>query len=333
MLAATVALDTARPISDLARFETERRIEAVEHELHALTIHWDDGRESRFHALWLRDNCPCSACRHPHALERTFVFVDHPEPCITAAVLGPEELVEVTFRAGEEVHRTCFARGWLRAHEAGERGSGTLGWRPKLWTKRLGRELIRIAYREYMETAAGVRGWIEALQRDGIVLLEGVPQEPGKVLEVARRIGPVRATNFGEYYDVQVTAKPNASADTDMGLELHTDLANWREPPDVQLLCCLKSSVQGGESVFADGFRVAERLRDIDPEAFGFLSTRRHAFRFHDQNCDIRTMAPVIEIGPGGAIERVRFNNWLRAATPMPFELVEPLYRALASFW
>jgi len=34
----------------------------------------------RFHAMWLRDNCPCPICRHPHALERRFLLIDQPEP-------------------------------------------------------------------------------------------------------------------------------------------------------------------------------------------------------------------------------------------------------------
>jgi gamma-butyrobetaine dioxygenase len=155
----------------------------------------------------------------------------------------------------------------------------------------------------------------------------------GKVLEVAHRIGPVRASNFGEYYSVVSKPNPNASAYTSMGLELHTDLANWRSPPDVQLLFCLKNTVTGGESVFADGFRVAEDLRNADPQAFRLLSTHAIEYRFHDETCDIRTAARVIETDGDGQITRVRFNNWLRAATAMPEDLVAPMYEALATFW
>ena len=75
-----------------------------------------------------------------------------------------------------------------------------------------------------MQTNAGLRAWIEGARTQGIVLLRGVPQQPGRLLEVARRIGPVRASNFGEYYDIVSMPYPNASAYTSMGLELHTDL-------------------------------------------------------------------------------------------------------------
>src|SRR5204863_8222932 len=139
---------------------------------------------------------------------------------------------------------------------------------------------------DYMQTNAGLRAWIEGVKTQGIVLPRGVPQQPGRLLEVARRIGPVRASNFGEYYDIVSMPYPNASAYTSMGLELHTDLANWHAPPDVQLLFCLKSSVMGGESVFADGFRVAEDLRAADREAFNRPATTEISTGFHDLPCE-----------------------------------------------
>jgi gamma-butyrobetaine dioxygenase len=143
----------------------------------------------------------------------------------------------------------------------------------------------------------------------------------------------VRASNFGEYYDVVSMPNPNASAYTDMGLELHTDLANWRMPPDIQLLCCLKNSVAGGESVFVDGFRIAADLRRSEPATFELLSTTPIDFRFHDQSCDIRTRAPTIELDGAARTLRIRFNNWLRGATTAPEAQLEPLYAALDKFW
>jgi gamma-butyrobetaine dioxygenase len=143
----------------------------------------------------------------------------------------------------------------------------------------------------------------------------------------------VRASNFGEYYDVVSMPNPNASAYTAMGLELHTDLANWRAPPDIQLLSCVKSSVTGGESVFADGFKVAWDLRVSDPGDFALLSTHPVEFRFHDQDCDIRASAPTIELDAQRELRQIRFNNWLRAPIDVPEVLVRPMYDALGRFW
>jgi gamma-butyrobetaine dioxygenase len=197
----------------------------------------------------------------------------------------------------------------------------------------MGECLPTLDYDTYMHTDEGLRKWVEALRTHAIVLLRHVPNQPGKLLEVARRVGPVRGTNFGEYYDVVSMPNPNASAYTSMGLELHTDLANWRSPPDIQLLCCLESSVTGGESMFADGFKVAQDLRLTDPEAYELLGKVPIDFRFHDEACDIRASGPTLALDHEGQLRQVRFNNWLRAPLNVAEHLVEPVYDALEKFW
>jgi gamma-butyrobetaine dioxygenase len=321
-------------MADLAPQQTARTMTGMAYDAQGVTVMWDDGRRSRFHVLWLRDNCACPHCRHPQALERTFTFIDHAVPAITWATLeaNAEEL-EVSFHAGKENHVSRYTKGWLRAHDVSELEARARQAMPLLWDAGMSDRLPCVDYADYMGTKAGLRAWIEAIKTHGIVLLRGVPQESGRLLAVAHRIGPVRASNFGEYYDVVSMPTPNASAYTPMGLELHTDLANWRTPPDVQLLLCLKSSVIGGESVFADGFKVAEALRATDPETFSLLSTHAVEYRFHDDSSDIRTSAPVIEVDRDGRLIRIRFNNWLRAATPIAESLVEPMYTALSKFW
>jgi gamma-butyrobetaine dioxygenase len=321
------------PMADSARFETGREFKEIEFNAECVTLRWDDGHVDRLQALWLRDNCACPQCRHPQALERTFMFIDHAAPSITSAARGPDGTLEVHFQAGTDTHVSRYTKGWLRAQAGVERAARARQSAPALWDARITRRLPCVDYTEYMGTRAGLRAWIEALLLHGIVLLRNVPQTDGRLLEVAHRIGPVRASNFGEYYDVVSKPKPNASAYTAMGLELHTDLANWRSPPDVQLLFCLKNSARGGESVFADGFRVAQDLRDADPEAFRLLSTHAIEYRFHDESCDIRAAAPAIELDREGRLTRIRFNNWLRGVLQMPDSLVVPIYEALGKFW
>jgi gamma-butyrobetaine dioxygenase len=298
-----------------------------------VSLGWSDGHTSRFHVLWLRDNCACPECRHPLALERTYTFIDHASPALTSARLNNSGDLEVQYQQGTETHTSLFMRDWLRMHDAAESSARAGELTPRPWDDNIAEALTRVDYDRYMHDRAGVRAWISALKVDGIVLLQGVPEVSRQLLEVARRIGPVRATNFGEYYDVLSMPKPNASAYTAMGLELHTDLANWRFPPDVQLLFCLKSDVRGGESVFADGFRVAEDLRAADPVAFDLLTTRPMEYRFHDTNCDIRHHAPLIETDRDGNLQHIRFNNWLRGASAFPEPIIEPMYAAIGTFW
>jgi gamma-butyrobetaine dioxygenase len=252
---------------------------------------------------------------------------------LVSAKLDGSGNLEVRFQQGMETHVSRFQRGWLRAHDPVESDAHAGDLTPQPWDDRIAARLKTITYSHYMNDRDGARAWISALKVDGIVLLESVPQVSRQLLEVAHRIGPVRASNFGEYYDVVSMPEPNASAYTSMGLELHTDLANWRYPPDVQLLFCLKSDVTGGESVFGDGFRVAAELRKTDRAAFELLTRQPVEYRFHDETCDIRTRAPLIETDRDGKLQRIRFNNWLRGATVFPEASLEPMYAAIGKFW
>jgi len=326
-------LNSAPVMADLAAHTTPHSIVSVQYDPKGVTLGWSDGRSSRFHVLWLRDNCACRECRHPQALERTYMFIDHAPPVVICAKLDSRGALEVRFQQGTESHVSRFLQGWLQAHDPEQSLASAGALRPRPWDDHSGDRLQRVDYTRYMNDREGVRAWISALKVDGIVLIEAVPQVSRQLLPVANRIGPVRASNFGEYYDVVSMPKPNASAYTSMGLELHTDLANWRYPPDIQLLFCLKSAVTGGDSVFADGFRVAADLRAADPVAFGLLATQPVEYRFHDASCDIRTRATPIEIDRDGNLQRIRFNNWLRGATVFPEAILEPMYAAIGKFW
>lgn len=318
---------------DLAAYRLEHQIVRFFHSAEEIRIVWDDGRASTFHAIWLRDNCPCPKCRHPQALERTFKFIDHGAPYILSACIPGGEHLEVTFGGDGEPHVGRFAAGWLRSHCYSDAARKERVREPRLWDAEAIRQLPTVDFSDYMSTKAGLRAWLEALCSWGIVLLRGVPAEPGKLLDVARHIGPVRSSNFGEYYDVVSMPNPNAVAYTSMALELHTDLANWRFPPDHQLLFCIRNDVTGGGSILADGFRVAEDLRREDPDAFGLLASHPIDFRFHDETCDISASAPTISLDADSCIRRIRFNNWLRSTMSVPQDSVRPLYRALGEFW
>jgi gamma-butyrobetaine dioxygenase len=324
---------TGPSMADLARPQTARIIQRLEFDSRGVMLDWDDGRQQRLSARWLRDNCACPQCRHPQALERMYKFIEHPKPGILSATLRADGGLDVSFETGNAPHETAYARGWLRTHADTEAGMLAGRRAQHLWGADMRSRLPVLDYQRFRQTDEGLRFWIESLRTYGIVLLRGVPTDPGRLREVANRIGPIRVTNFGDIYDVKSLPNPNASADTAMGLELHTDLANWAAPPDIQFLCCLKSTASGGESVFADGYKVAADLRASDPDGYGLLCKQPFEFRFHDESCDIRARAPAISLGLDGEPRTIRFNNWLRAPMIVAEQLVEPMYDALEKMW
>jgi gamma-butyrobetaine dioxygenase len=320
---------------DLASYPTRHRIQRVKLQGNHAVVDWSDGRQSRFHALWLRDNCACPTCRHPQALERRYILIDDVEPRLGSAEVDPSGDLVLRFAGSPKAptHESRFDAGWLRHHAYDEWARAERRQPLRLWGSEQEGRLTLVNYASFMETKQGLVTWIQALLQDGIVLLDGAPARAGEIQRIAERVGPIRHTNFGLIFDVVSRPNPNASADTPMGLELHTDLANWDDPPGVQLLFCIANEAVGGDSVYGDSFKVAEDLRGEEPEVFERLTRQMFDFRFHDDSCDLRARGPMIELDPDGAIVRVRFNNWLRAPFDIPEQEIERTYHALRRYW
>ncbi|KFF47462.1 gamma-butyrobetaine,2-oxoglutarate dioxygenase [Gammaproteobacteria bacterium MFB021] len=311
---------------DVALVEARRQSRRV-------VLTWADGSQGEFPQRWLRDHCACSACRHPLTRERLYSLLDDPlwvnlgsDDAIAELEVAADRL-SLTWADG---HRSCFDAGWLHQRRPG-RALGTLLPRAEPWQP--GFAPRHVAYAEFNDSQAGRRRWIEALLRDGLVLLDDGPREPETVSRIAEHIGPQRATNFGARFDVRSVPNPNNAAYTAIGLELHTDLPNWRQPPDIQLLYCLENDAEGGESSFTDGFAAARELRQRDPQAFRMLSETPIDFRFQDDGHDIAVRQPVIDLDATGEPREIRFNNWIRDTLSLPLAQIDAWYDAYHAFW
>ncbi|WP_224419261.1 MULTISPECIES: TauD/TfdA family dioxygenase [unclassified Modicisalibacter] len=291
-----------------------------------ITVDWADGARSHFPLLWLRDHCACAVCRHPLTRERLFVPLQEIDAAPAVAI--DDGVLRIDWADG---HESRFDPVWLRQRrlDAPDSTPDPLPQR-RAWADDF--RPARIAHHDFMRTR-GEREWLEALLRDGLVLLEDGPLADEEVSRLAGRIGPLRATNFGARFDVRSKPNPNNAAYTSIGLALHTDLPNWRQPPDIQLLYCLQNEAEGGESTFADGFAVAEALRESDPEAFRRLAETPIDFRFQDEDHDIAVRGPIIQLDAAGRPLEIRFNNWIRDTLRLPLDQVDAWYAAYRRFW
>jgi gamma-butyrobetaine dioxygenase len=246
-------------------------------------VTWDDGHESTFHAIWLRDNCPCAECRHPSG-QRLLDTRTLPDDVVLASARVDDGSVEAVFGDG---HEARFDAAWLRAHcycDAEPRPS-TL----RLWDAAV--ELPVLCYDEVVGSRDALRRWLQWVDELGFAILKSGPTEPGTVTRVAELFGFVRETNYGRLFDVRSVVNPSNLAYTGLGLGAHTDNP-YRDPtPTLQLLHCLSSSAGGGENTLVDAFRVAQELNE---EQFALLARYPVGFRFADDETELETEVPVI---------------------------------------
>jgi len=297
----------------------------------ALTVNWGDGHQSLFHYVWLRDNCPCPQSRHASGqrlVETAAIPLD-----IRPHSLHVDESGAIAVVWANDGHTSRYEAAWLRAHCYAPAEQARRRQRPLLWEATLmDRGLPRGNYREIASDNGALREWLALVKSHGFAILHGVPTEPGMVTEVVALFGYVRETNYGRLFDVKSVADPINLAYTGLALGAHTDNP-YRDPvPTLQLLHCLTSSAEGGDSTLVDGFGLADFLRQEEPESFRLLSTLPVRFRFRSDDTDLSAEFPLIQLDTQGEVAGVRFNN--RSAAPFAFapDLIEPYYRAYQRF-
>jgi alpha-ketoglutarate-dependent taurine dioxygenase len=104
-------------------------------------------------------------------------------------------------------------------------------------------------------------------------------------------------------------------------LPLHTDMTYSTDPPGLQIFSMKKTAHNGGQSTFADGFSIAERLRTTCPEAFRTLASIRRRYRSidHVNGWNLQATGPIIQTWPDGTIQSIRHNELDRMPDLPPY--------------
>jgi len=310
------------------------QLTSVAHSENMLIIEWADGQTSRLDSLWLRDHCQMPSSRNPDNGQRLLNVIDIPDDLTIAGVEQlSDEQVEVSFLP--ENHSSIFTTQWLRdncycINTAFDDRSAS---QKILWQWDSFSAGLPISdYGEFKSSNDSKATALEAFANYGFAVLTGVPCEPGQVLEVISHFGFNRKTNYGELFEVRTEINPNNLAYSNLGLGCHTDNP-YRDPvPTIQLLHCLRSSTEGGDSVLVDGFRAAEVLREESAEHFATLVDNWINFRFSDTGADLNARVPMIETNDLDDVIRVRYNNRSIASIRLPAERIKPFYVAYRHF-
>jgi [2-(trimethylamino)ethyl]phosphonate dioxygenase len=294
-----------------------------------------DGRPARFHAIWLRDNALDAMTRSRANGQRLITILDvSRDTRITRATM---ENGGLSLFFTPEQREIKFPAQWLAAHTYDRPHTQGRGWTSgevMRWDARLQDSVPTVRYPEAVGDRGALGRWLAAVRRYGFAVMTETPAESGSLCRVAELFGYVRETNYGRWFEVRAEVNPNNLAYTNLGLQAHTDNP-YRDPvPTLQILSCLENTVEGGDSIVVDGFKVAERLQEENPGYFDLLAD--HCARFDysgSKGVRLRAKRPIIELGPDGELLAIRFNNRSAAAfTDVPFERMEGFYAAYRRF-
>src|SRR5882672_12960514 len=296
-----------------------------------LTIEWEDGRTSEFASLWLRDNV--REDRDPHNGQRLVDITDLPEKPRIRAAAAAQGVVRIDWEDDER--GACFELDWLAAHAFGG-GQRRPELAPRVWLGGAGLLATRdFAWASLAEARGDSRvrlTWLTRLLQDGLAFLSGVPAQETALLEAIPLVGRVLETNYGLTFDVRSVPQPENLAYSDLGLGLHTDNP-YREPvPGFQVLHALVASPDGGESLFGDGFAIAEHLRMTAPDAFAVLTRTPVPFRYRSKDAELYAERPLIQLTCAGQVSAVHYNSRSIAPLHLAARDAGPFYSAYRRF-
>ncbi len=293
---------------------------------------WNDGLTNQVPVIWLREFSPDPGTFHSVTREQRIALTDIPQDLSIAQMLIAEDgFLEVDWMP-EDLH-SRYHPGWLRCAVADPNDPMDSLPDRKLWP------LPVTVKPNWLNGAAVYRGdtdalriWLETLLRDGIGLLDGLPAIREVIPAVVELIGPIRASNFGDVFEVESLPSANSNAYTALPLKVHSDLATREYIPGMQFLFCLENEATGGESLLVDGFAAAQQLNSESTEFFEVLATLPVPFGTKDREFDHRYCAPVLEHNAVGELSSVRHTYWLRSPMSGDFSTLNTFYAAYRRF-
>jgi gamma-butyrobetaine dioxygenase len=294
-----------------------------------LKVIWDDGEESKFNYLWLRDNCP--SAHDKDSRHRMFNILN------VSTDIRPKNYnvnnkgsLEIEWSEGD--HKSSYDPLWLRENCYTIKNKITYVSPYKLWDNSLQNNLksIEIDHDEIINSEDGLVKWLELLHYTGIAIVKNAPTEQNSAFKVLNRISHTRETFFKTPFEVINIPKPNNSAYTAHALRNHMDLPWFENPPGYQFLHCLINSAKGGNSSAVDAFAVADYLRKNEKDVFDVLVNTPLKFRDKDYTQEaIRSFyGPAISLTKDGDFNDIRYSIATLDALDCHPDKMDSVYRA-----
>ena len=304
-------------------------ISKIEKNSSYLKVIWNDGEESKFNYMWLRDNCP--SAHDKDSRHRMFNILEVSQNINPKNYnINKEGKLEIEWSEGD--HISYFDQKWLRDNCYTIKNNKKYVSPYQLWDCSLEKDLqsIKIDHDEIISSDEGLIKWLKLLHYKGIAIVKNAPTEKKSAFPVLNRISHTRETFFKTPFEVINIPKPNNSAYTAHALRNHMDLPWFELPPGYQFLHCLVNDSEGGNSSAIDGFAVAEYLRKNEKEIFETLISVPLKFRDKDytQESHRSFHAPAISLTKDNDFHDIRFSVATMDALDCHPDQMDKVYKA-----
>jgi trimethyllysine dioxygenase len=296
-----------------------------------LRVTWDDGVESLYPWLWLRDHAHDDATIHPVTKQRQLDTAALPRDLQAGAATADHGVVRLTWKGFAETSELPVE--FLHRFRCPQTAGVAAAQRAVLWD---GATIVDarhdVSYEAVMDSDDGVRQWVSTVAAYGFAVVTGTPATATATEALIRRVGYVRETIFGGFWEFTADLSKADMAYTNLHLSAHTDGTYSHDAPGLQMLHCLYFDGTGGESTMVDGFKIADVLRSAEPELFDTLSSVAIPGQYIGDGAHLMAARPVFRHDHTGTLVQVSYNNSDRAPFLLPPDEMTELYAALRAF-
>ena len=245
-----------------------------------IEITWLDKHISKFHFLWLRDNCPSAI--HPTANMRIFNILSVTKNIFPKNLKLNKDILSIHW--SENNHKSNFKIKWLRDHCYSLNQNKHYASPYFFWDQKLKKTFnkIKIDHDKVIKNDSHLTKWLKLLHEYGFAIIKNAPIKKKSAFKILNRISHHRETFFGTPFEVINVPKPNNTAYTADALRNHTDLPYFEYAPGYQFLHCLVNDAKGGNSSVVDGFAVANYLKKNEKEVYKLLTNTYVKFKDTD---------------------------------------------------
>lgn len=282
-----------------------------------MIINWESPQTwSRFHYLWLRDNCLCPRCVHPESNQRLVDTLQLPTDVAPASVrFQPRAHDQLLCIRWEDGHESEFPEGWLKEHSYEHESLEQSSSEPEvvLWGAEIASNVPEVEYSAVMEDDREVLRWLSNVEKFGFCFVCGTPATLEATEKAMLRVGAIRNTMYGQMYLTSIGlsgAKAKDTAYTNLSIDLHTDGNYFFEAPGIQVFHVLEFEGTGGQSILLDGFRLAQEICKRHPEHYQILTHVPIPYHHTDINNKMLNENITFVTHPKtGEVTQVHFNN------------------------
>ena len=293
-----------------------------------LEVIWNDNHISKYHFIWLRDNCPSAF--HKDTKMRNFNILTIPNDINPIEFKNLDKILNLKWSVNN--HISNYDLKWLRNNCYTEKNLKKYKSPYTLWDKKFVNNIKKVTFEHdvILKNDKQFKNWLNTIYSYGFAIVENAPIESNSAFNILNKIGDHRETFFGTPFEVINISKPNNSAYTAHALRNHMDLPWFENPPGYQFLHCLINNADGGNSSAVDAFAVADYLRRNEKEIFEILVNVPLKFRDKDytQESHRSFYGSAISLTKDGDYNDIRFSVATMDALDCHPDIMDKVYKA-----